>query len=95
MRLRGGQRYLQTLPRSFEKKPVASSLGMSIQNWGWRCWVEGRGGGRDAGLGGRGGGEDAVEGKEGGQRGAPDVRWKEKWRPCGRICSLKCTIPWF
>lgn len=62
-------------------------------------------GGGDAGLGGGagvemlGGGEgrggDAVEGKEGGQPGAPDVGWKEKWRPCGRICSLKCTIPWF
>lgn len=84
MRLRGGQRYLQTLLRSFEKKPVASSLGMSIRSQGG-----------DAGAGGRGSGGDAVEGKEGGQRGAPDVGWKEKWRSCGCICSLKCTILWF
>lgn len=34
MRLRSGQRYLQTLLRSFEKKPVASSLGMSIRSQG-------------------------------------------------------------
>ena len=59
MRLRGGQRYLQTLLCGFEEKPVASSLGMSIRSWEGRCW--GGGGGAVAEMLWKGGREGSGE----------------------------------
>lgn len=85
MCLRGGQLYLQTLPRSFEKNLVASSLGMSVWSWGVELGWGGAGvemlGGRGRGgvemLGG-GEGRGRCCGREGGRAARSPRCWVER-----------------